>query len=48
MSIGYVENVAYGGHIDVSRKDIDFNQPNVLDIIINELIACDTKNVGRG
>lgn len=29
----------YGGYVNVSRQDIDFTQPGVLDIVINDLAA---------
>jgi HK97 family phage major capsid protein len=31
--------VTYGGYVNVSRQNIDFSQPSVLDIIINDLAA---------
>ena len=31
--------VTYGGYVNVSRQSIDFSQPGVLDIIINDLAA---------
>ena len=31
--------VTYGGYVNVSRQDIDFSQPSILDIIINDLAA---------
>jgi len=31
--------VTYGGYVNVSRQSIDFSQPGVLDLIINDLAA---------
>lgn len=31
--------VTYGGYVNVSRQDIDFSQPSILDIVINDLAA---------
>jgi HK97 family phage major capsid protein len=31
--------VTYGGYVNVSRQNIDFSQPSVMDIIINDLAA---------
>lgn len=31
--------VTYGGYVNVSRQDIDFSQPAILDIVINDLAA---------
>lgn len=31
--------VTYGGYVNVSRQNIDFSQPSVLDLIINDLAA---------
>lgn len=31
--------VTYGGYVNVSRQDIDFSQPSILDIIIQDLAA---------
>src|SRR5262245_18724711 len=31
--------VTYGGYVNVSRQSIDFTQPGVLDIVINDLAA---------
>ena len=31
--------VTYGGYVNVSRQNIDFSQPQMLDIIINDLAA---------
>jgi HK97 family phage major capsid protein len=31
--------VTYGGYVNVSRQDIDFSEPQVLDAIINDLAA---------
>lgn len=31
--------VTYGGYVNVSRQDIDFSQPSILDLIINDLAA---------
>jgi len=33
------EAVTYGGYVNVSRQSIDFSQPEVMDIIINDLAA---------
>ncbi|MQB01868.1 MAG: phage major capsid protein [Actinobacteria bacterium] len=33
------EAVTYGGYVNVSRQSIDFSQPQVLDLIINDLAA---------
>jgi HK97 family phage major capsid protein len=31
--------VTYGGYVNVSRQDIDFAQPSMLDVVINDLAA---------
>lgn len=31
--------VTYGGYVNVSRQNIDFSQPSVLDLVINDLAA---------
>lgn len=31
--------VTYGGYVNVSRQDIDFSQPNMLDVIVDDLSA---------
>jgi HK97 family phage major capsid protein len=31
--------ITYGGYVNVSRQDIDFSTPGVLDIVINDLAA---------
>lgn len=31
--------VTYGGYVNVSRQNIDFSQPSVMDLIINDLAA---------
>jgi HK97 family phage major capsid protein len=31
--------VTYGGYVNVSRQDIDFTQPGIMDIVINDLAA---------
>jgi HK97 family phage major capsid protein len=31
--------VTYGGYVNVSRQDIDFTQPGILDIVINDLAS---------
>src|SRR4029077_9603076 len=31
--------VTYGGYVNVSRQDIDFSSPGILDVIINDLAA---------
>lgn len=31
--------VTYGGYVNVSRQNLDFSQPSILDIIINDLAA---------
>lgn len=31
--------VTYGGYVNVSKQNIDFSQPSVLDIVINDLAA---------
>jgi hypothetical protein len=31
--------VTYGGYVNVSRQDIDFSSPGIMDIIINDLAA---------
>lgn len=31
--------VTYGGYVNVSRQDIDFSQPQILDVIIEDLAA---------
>lgn len=41
MTIGRVTGTAktYGGYVNVSRQDIDFSTPQIMDIIINDLAA---------
>jgi HK97 family phage major capsid protein len=41
MTIGRLtaNAVTYGGYVNVSRQNIDFSQPSVMDIIINDLAA---------
>jgi len=41
MTIGRLTGnaVTYGGYVNVSRQDIDFSTPNMLDVIINDLSA---------
>jgi HK97 family phage major capsid protein len=29
----------YGGYVNVSRQDVDFTQPNIMDVLINDLAA---------
>lgn len=31
--------VTYGGYVNVSRQDIDFAQPSMLDVVVNDLAA---------
>jgi HK97 family phage major capsid protein len=31
--------VTYGGYVNVSRQDIDFSQPSMLDVVVNDLAA---------
>jgi HK97 family phage major capsid protein len=31
--------VTYGGYVNVSRQDVDFTQPGIMDIVINDLAA---------
>lgn len=31
--------VTYGGYVNVSRQDIDFSQPSMLDVVINDLAS---------
>lgn len=31
--------VTYGGYVNVSRQNIDFAQPNMLDVVVNDLAA---------
>jgi HK97 family phage major capsid protein len=31
--------ITYGGYVNVSRQDIDFSSPQVLDIVVNDLAA---------
>jgi HK97 family phage major capsid protein len=31
--------VTYGGYVNVSRQDIDFSSPNMLDVVVNDLAA---------
>ena len=39
MTIGKVPVTAdtYGGYVNVSRQDIDWTQPAIMDIVINDL-----------
>jgi HK97 family phage major capsid protein len=41
MTIGKLPVLAttYGGYVNVSRQDVDWTQPNVMDIVINDLAA---------
>jgi HK97 family phage major capsid protein len=41
MTIGRLTGnaVTYGGYVNVSRQDIDFSTPNMLDVIISDLSA---------
>lgn len=41
MTIGRLTGAAvtYGGYVNVSRQDIDFSSPNMLDVIISDLAA---------
>jgi HK97 family phage major capsid protein len=41
MTITKINGVAttYGGYVNVSRQNIDFTQPGVMDIVINDLAA---------
>jgi HK97 family phage major capsid protein len=41
MTIGRLTGnaVTYGGYVNVSRQDIDFSSPNMLDVIISDLAA---------
>lgn len=31
--------VTYGGYVNVSRQDIDFSQPSMLDVVVNDLAS---------
>jgi len=31
--------VTYGGYVNVSRQDVDFTQPGIMDLVINDLAA---------
>jgi hypothetical protein len=39
MTIGKLTGTAatYGGYVNVSRQDVDFTQPGIMDIVINDL-----------
>lgn len=39
MTIGKIAATAatYGGYVNVSRQDVDFTQPGILDVIVNDL-----------
>jgi HK97 family phage major capsid protein len=41
MTIGRLTGTAvtYGGYVNVSRQDIDFSQPSMLDVVINDLAS---------